>query len=415
MRHDRPFRVKFWFRCYWIVLGILGVSLPRAARAGGSFAYAAPWWQQDTSFVSATDVRYVLGLDAAFIIDAAQIPAFPDIGSPVREPPDLSKDPFKFTYSGTGLGPTTVTVPLLVTGGLFVRTPQDKWFTASGTVAVTVPRSALPLQIVHSNCCRATALADGNGSMPYTVSMVIPATAGVTASPRAGNSARFYSQSGRSFSIPLQDFVSPAGQQFRFASSAESGLATPTPTGLTLSSSGLLSWTPTTAGLFATQIVITNSNGTSIADDFIIEVDSPQTTTSFAQGFCGSQQLIDIGKQTTFDVTATSPQPNDTVAIATTALEAGMMFSNVTSGATSTYRFSFTPTPSEDRATSVCFMANGAAGPSIGQCCVSLVPAVHRAVPVANPASWSILALGLLTLALIRLHRGGPSSHDRTV
>ena len=97
---------------------------------------------------------------------------------------------------------------------------------------------------------------------------------------------------------------------FRLSTAAESGLSEIAPTGLTLSPAGVIAWTPTTNGLYALQVRVTDTLGAFTVVDLLLQVQDATGVPPIINinGSPTPQTLSAVrGTPVTFTVSATDP------------------------------------------------------------------------------------------------------------
>ncbi|MBM4782689.1 MAG: fibro-slime domain-containing protein, partial [Archangiaceae bacterium] len=310
-------------------------------------------WTRDLTFMSATQARFTLKLRLSL---RASFYAPVTVGQVINGP--------SVTLTPNGGAATVVSVPLTVTS---INTVDDVIFT-EGTAVVTLNLSGLPASVVYTDCCRVTGLADGNASQAFRL---VATLTSAQRSPESSLVPRVFVSRGlpSSFSIPVTA-SGGATVSFSVPPGSATGLVVTQPAGLTLSSSGLVAWTPTTLGLHALQVLMTGSDGTVSTLDFAIQVLDPMVSVAFTPSSCGQTFTAPLGREVTFDVTAASTSPADQVQLVSSVLPHTAQFRPVTQGATSTSRFHFTRGRADtETAANICFQAQGLTATSLGNCC----------------------------------------------
>ena len=199
------------------------------------------------------------------------------------------------TYSATGLPPGLS----ISSSGLISGTP-----TTAGTYSVTVT---------------ATDTTGASGSAAFTIT-VSPAANTVTVT-NPGSQAMTV---GAAASLQITATDSASGQTLTYS-------ATGLPPGLSISSSGLISGTPTTAGTYSVTVTATDTTGASGSAAFTITVSPAPQVISFTAPATGT-----VGKSATLTATG-GGSGNPVVFTVDTSSGAGVCNVSGTNGATVTY------------------------------------------------------------------------------
>jgi hypothetical protein len=156
-----------------------------------------------------------------------------------------------------------------------INTTED-WFAASFTSAPIALPNAGSYLAQFSSSSRLSTLANSNNDRLFTVQAGITIRAApqlVDQPPTIGTLPIIVLARNQqtSFQLAASD---PDGDPltFRVSTSAESGLLTVQPAGLTLSATGVVAWTPTSNGLYAMQVRVTDPAGAFTVADFIMQV-----------------------------------------------------------------------------------------------------------------------------------------------
>ncbi|WP_265594814.1 hypothetical protein [Haloferula sp. BvORR071] len=245
----------------------------------------------------------------------------------------------------------------MVTSGVFPHT-----YTFSGSGSFTA---------FTSTCCRPAPL-PANGSsgidMRLSAQVILAENVPVRSSPRVYLPAQvLYAPTGAplSFAIPASD---PDGDSFgyRFATTPESSLTTPIPTGATLDASTGVFTLPAQAAAIrqCVQVILDDGEGTSSVDmvfSFLGYATAPPAFTSLP---AGRNVIGYIGQNTDFQIAAVDPEltPSDATDIVFGALPPGLsLLSSVPSGANSntrTLNMRWSPQPGQTTgASAMTFMA----------------------------------------------------------
>lgn len=122
------------------------------------------------------------------------------------------------------------------------------------------------------------------------------------------------------------------------------------------------------------------SDGTSVPYDFTVQVVPPGSVVTYGPG-CGSTINTFVGREVTFDVSASSNLQSDVVTLTSSPLPTGATFTPVTTGPSPVSRFRWTlprRTPNEGGSvhptpgTTICFGAQSATASALGNCCYQL-------------------------------------------
>lgn len=205
----------------------------------------------------------------------------------------------------------------------------------------------------YNDCCRISTLLNGNNDQSF-INRVDVQVGNLNNSPisTVPSFVNFNVNTLNTFQIPGFD---PDGHTISYSitSTALSGLPQTTPTAgtvLTLSSTGLINWTPNASGLYALNVTITDQLGASTVVDFLIRVgvftSVPPTfdyAVTPANNFVYSVQP---GTPINFSVKADDTDPLSQVTLLASGLPVGVTFtpSLPTNGNPVTTNFSFTPT-----------------------------------------------------------------------
>ena len=153
----------------------------------------------------------------------------------------------------------------------------EDWFTGTLEYTLNVPTLAgNPSQTIlldYRGSARISTLQNGNNDRDWIIKSLITIRNPVNQPPTAATLpvSQFALNQANSFQIPASD---PDGDQITFSASlgADSGLLTTLPPGLVLNSAGLVTWTPTVAGLYALQARVADTHGAYTVVDFVISV-----------------------------------------------------------------------------------------------------------------------------------------------
>jgi hypothetical protein len=208
----------------------------------------------------------------------------------------------------------------------------------------------------------------------------------------------------------LNTWVVPAADNdgdplsYRLATAAETtrSSAGGNPSGMTMTSSGLIQWTPSTNGLYGTQVIVEDAYS-SIAVDYILRVQDPKGSACRAgqpnanPAFISPSPWIDgslptcfkPGSSTSFTVRAQdSLDTCDTVYIQSGSLPVGASLSKTGGTNPVSYSFSWNPSTSMAGNHLVCFISYDQQGGTSKQECITLyVPNSGSKIPTISTAA----------------------------
>jgi hypothetical protein len=136
----------------------------------------------------------------------------------------------------------------------------DDWFTGVTTIKHKYPAGPGVYTFQYSDCCRIGGLQEGNSGLSQLMRTTVTKGGSPQNSSPVSNIPAIVNMqlnAANTFAIPGFD---PDGQTLTYSvtPTAESGLNTAVPAGLSLSSSGVITWTPTVAGLYAFSIRVSD-------------------------------------------------------------------------------------------------------------------------------------------------------------
>lgn len=256
----------------------------------------------------------------------------------------------------------TANIALVVTS----VNPAEDWFEGQYTVNHTYPAPSGSAVVNYtanfSSCCRISTLKDGNNDQAFVISTVVN-VGNSNNSPVSTMPAIIAMQQGISNTYTIPSF-DPDNDNLTFsvATSAESGLVTVKPSGLTLSSAGVITWTPTTALNSLHSLSVKVSDGkTHIMLDFIIKVVQVSTPPVFDYTVTpvnGKIFKVSPGDAVSFTVKATDSDPSSTVKLSGSGIPSGASWNPSTTGANpASSTFSWTPTNSQLGSNVISFIA----------------------------------------------------------
>ena len=159
-----------------------------------------------------------------------------------------------------------------------VNTVED-WVMTVQETNYTFPAATANYMLSFDTCCRISTLRDGNNDINFRLTSRVTVRMPPNAINRPPITATLPIVSlplniVSSFTVPAFD---PDGDAmtFRIATNAESTLNTLAPAGFVINSAGVVTWTPTAAGLYTTQVVVTDSQNAYTVVDLILSVAAP--------------------------------------------------------------------------------------------------------------------------------------------
>jgi len=238
--------------------------------------------------------------------------ANPPVGTTIVDPVST------LTVDGLGYHVQPI-VTLLVIGVV----PGEDELYASGFVDLIVPRSAFPVSVQYSGCCRVSQLVEGNNDQPYVLKMVVDPTMG-TRSPRSLALPRMSLVYGltSTFPLPSASFDNLVNT-FSFAPSIDSGLIRPIPGNLfgypmQLTAAGMVTWRPQLSGRFGAQFRITSvdtnfnqKSAVPVDMEFAVVAAPAQTYPPFFEPGTPASLSAPAGQNVSFTISASGwPLPN---------------------------------------------------------------------------------------------------------
>jgi len=209
-----------------------------------------------------------------------------------------------------------------------VNTVED-WIMTVQETTYTFPATTANYIVSYNACCRISSLLDGNND----INMRLTSRVTVRMPPNAINRPPVTAtlpilslpvNTTSSFTIPAFD---PDGDAltFRIATNAESTLNTLAPAGFSISNAGVVSWRPTAAGLYTTQLVVTDTQNAFTVVDLILSVvaavsSPPAIKINNAPG--PLTLSVAYGTPISFTISATDPE-NGSIFLNTGTLPAG--------------------------------------------------------------------------------------------
>jgi hypothetical protein len=164
--------------------------------------------------------------------------------------------------------------------------PSEDWFVGTMTFTVAFPVTSTPTayKVSYSQCCRISTLNDNNHDQNYIVWTQFTLdthTANPNHPPVASSIPIIRMGVNRPFSFRLPATDADGDPiTYRLAATTESGLVAIKPAEpasgpgvFTLNgATGVMTWTPTVLGLYAVQVVMTDTHGASTVVDVVLEV-----------------------------------------------------------------------------------------------------------------------------------------------
>ncbi|HEY7789968.1 MAG TPA: MBG domain-containing protein [Vicinamibacterales bacterium] len=206
--------------------------------------------------------------------------------------------------------------------------PADDWMAATTTLTHTYTGDG-PYTVQFENCCRLSSLLDNNHDLNFILESVVHLTATTAEQSPTASSLPIITLPQNvpsTFQIPASD---PDGTiaSYAFTPLAASGLQTQVPPGMTMTTAGFVSWTPTALGLYATQVVITDNDGNSIPLDVILDVVRNQggtpPTVLVNNAATPASLTAQVGSPVSFTVGATDPDTDPATGLANTLVTLG--------------------------------------------------------------------------------------------
>lgn len=262
-----------------------------------------------------------------------------------------------------------------------VNTTED-WFYGEYTFVKTYASVNTNYNASFSGCCRISTLSN-NSDDEYIVGTIV--TVGNNNDAPVSTVPPFISlpvnTSAATYQIPATD---PNGDALTFAlvPNNQFGSGTVQPTGLSVSSSGLITFNTVgraIGSLWNTAVYVTDSKGARIQLDLMIRVTAPSTPPVFDYTVTpanNASYVIQPGQTLSFSVKASDVDPNSSVSLSAVGLPVGATF-NPANGNPVTQSFSWTPAISSVGTYQVNFVAQDNAGVqanSIVNIAVSLKP-----------------------------------------
>jgi hypothetical protein len=268
---------------------------------------------------------------------------------------------------------SSATLSLSVTA---INTAED-YFVGTRTLTKTYAANGT-FTAGFSDCCRISTLRDGNNDRSE-LNLVTVKTNTLNSSPTVNSLPiiPFQVNAVNTVAIPVSD---ANGHPFTFSVTpiSQSGLVTAKPLGLSLSSSGVITWSPTISGLYALSVTISDGIGTSVVD-LILNVSAncngcnnqpPDFQPSVAPTY-----FVTPGVPFQTTITAIDPDGNNPSIFSGTLPAGSTLSANVNpSTGIATRIFSWTP-PANATDAFVCFTTTDGLpnGQYIGQYCMTLI------------------------------------------
>lgn len=288
---------------------------------------------------------------------------------------------------------------------------SEDWFAGEFEWQVTLPSATQNYRIEFESCCRISSLLDTNNDTTYRVwagltVRVPPATINrppVSSSLPVVTLARFQPST---FAIAAFD---PDGDSLTFSipAAGETGLNVAKPATLSMSPSGVVTWTPTVVGPYAMQVRVADGQGAYTPVDIIMNVinavGQPPTLRIDGNPAPASFSVV-YGNPVSFLLSATDPE-NKAVQLTTSTLPLGsnMSPSLPVTAVNPSSTFTWVPTAAQVGSYSLSFAgldADGRQATISAQISVTNNPPTITCTPAGSPieatgpggASWSISA-----------------------
>jgi hypothetical protein len=230
--------------------------------------------------------------------------------------------------------------------------PAEDWFAGTTTLTKTYARTT-DVTAFFSDCCRIGGLEGGNSGLSELMETVVTLSKPENHPPTANTPPIFYIQKDLASAQIQLNATDPDNDPLTFtvSSSAQSGLATTTPSIVTgLSSSGLLSLN--TMGKLAgqkysMQIMVADNQGARIPLDFIIQIVGTSNPPVFDYAVTpvdGSTIKVQPGTAINFTVKASDIDAGSTVSLNSLGIPVGAAVSAQSGTNPSQFTFSWVPT-----------------------------------------------------------------------
>lgn len=377
-----------------LVMAVLGLCVKPAEAT--HFRYGHMYWERVPASDTATTATVRIVLETGWRRSFPWTPFFPVVGDV------LSPQAGGIAVVGNGGYSTLIPATLTVTA---IDAANDLMYTRT-EATVAVPWSAFPLDVTWQSSSRLSTLLDGNNDGTFSLTTRID-VARSTRSPRSAALPMILLGVNQTNTIQIPSVAfDNRTNRFRYSSVTESSLVTATPSGMTLSPSGLVQFTPTRTGLYAVQFMIesVDANGVvasaapldilfnamSLTGLPVPSLSTPQTTINTV---VGQTSFVDITS------TLTPAAAGYTGTIVNTPLGARTTVTPATTATGSapfTYRLTHAPLAG-DASSVVCFQStysatNGLVLTSQGQLCVTLNVVQYSAPTIACSVPQSLVA-----------------------
>lgn len=250
------------------------------------------------------------------------------------------------TTSALNTGITSVNINLVVTS---VNVAED-WIYGEFTYVQTYPATTATYTASFANCCRISPpVLQNNGDGNFTVSTIV--TVGNSNDAPVSSVPPFLSMpvntTAATYQIPATD---PNGDALTFslAPNGSFGSGTVQPSGVTISSSGLLTFNTnglTIGRFYNVAVFVTDSKGARIQLDLMLRVSTPSTPPTFDYTVTPNNNVTIItqpGQTVNFNVKAQDGDVGDIVSLSAVGVPPGASFTPG-SGNPVTRNFSWTP------------------------------------------------------------------------
>jgi len=155
----------------------------------------------------------------------------------------------------------------------------EDWFVGTSVLTHRYASAGI-YKFVYSSCCRVSTLRDGNNDLSEIQTNTVNLTANAPLSSIKVGSLPivfFLINSANAIAIPYVSGNGPLPVTFSITPTSQSGLNTASPSGLSVTSTGTINWTPSVAGLYALSLTAKDGANTVILD-FILQVAASCTT-----------------------------------------------------------------------------------------------------------------------------------------
>lgn len=264
--------------------------------------------------------------------------------------------------------PTGQTADAFIIGYMEViaeNTAQDFLVTRLDLYRIYPPATAMTTA-TWGSCCWAAGIL-GPSTSNYTLQTTIPVSGGNQA-PRFNHPLALYACSGSAFTFDL-GVVDPEGDPVQVTLTPTTGGADQQTPPLTVSSTGVVSWSSPLAGAWAIQLNAADDQGTSAASQFVLNVQTCTTTPPVAT-LAPPSQMVTPETQACTDVTLSDADTADTLTVTALPALPGVVLAPATAldpNQTNPFMFSYcwTPTTAHEQSYDVLFTVTDNGNPPL--------------------------------------------------